>query len=58
MRPRAGEVMDHDRGEAAHTATTVFEPEPEPIWIGIYDAAGEKVYAIEEREPIGFRLGR
>lgn len=35
---------------------TVFEPERGPRDTGLLDANGVKLYASEEREPIGFRV--
>jgi hypothetical protein len=32
----------------------VFEAAEEPYWIGLYDRDGRKLYAIIERNPIGF----
>lgn len=37
---------------------TVFEVEGAPRDTGIYDASGVKLYAVEDREPIGFRVKR
>lgn len=34
----------------------VFEPGNEPVFTGLYDAQGNPLYAIEEREPIGFKV--
>ena len=55
-RLRASEVSDSDLGWSATTAGTVYEPEPTPRWTGLYDVGGEKLYAVEERGPVGFAL--
>lgn len=33
---------------------TVITDEPEPHWTGLYDAHGNKIMAIDARDPIGF----
>ncbi len=37
-------------------ATTVFEPDETPVFTGLYDAAGNKLFRETEREKIGFNL--
>lgn len=33
---------------------TVFEPDRDPAWTGLYDAAGVRIMAVDEASPIGF----
>ena len=35
---------------------TIFEPEPCPIDTGVLDANGVRIYRVEDRDPIGFRI--
>lgn len=51
--PLAGEWWEHREHTAANT---VYEREREPRWSGLYDAAGVKLFAVNEMEPIGFRM--
>jgi hypothetical protein len=34
---------------------TVYEPDDTPRYTGLLDAQGNDLYAVEERNPIGFR---
>ena len=52
--PRA---WDSDEGAMTERPSmTVYEPAPEPRDTGLIDAQGVRIYAFEEREPIGFRV--
>ncbi len=36
---------------------TVFEPDFEPQFTGLFDSQGNELFAVETREPIGFKTG-
>lgn len=36
---------------------TVYEAEREPRDTGLLDASGVRLFAVEDREPIGFQIG-
>ena len=42
-----GETQDHP--------VTVYEPDDTPRYTGLLDAQGNDLYAVEQRNPIGFR---
>ena len=47
--PYAGEdCQDH--------GVTVFERDVSPQFTGLYDAHGNELWSVDEREPIGFRI--
>lgn len=50
---RASEWWEHQEHRAG---LTVHESDREPRWSGLYDAAGNKLFAVDEMEPIGFRM--
>jgi hypothetical protein len=50
--PRAD--WDDDAKALDHLARTVHEPEPKPRDTGLLDAAGKKLWAMDDRQPIGF----
>lgn len=49
----AEDWFEHREHAVAHT---VYEAERTPRWSGLYDANGIKLYATEDRQPVGFRL--
>jgi len=53
---RAGYYDDAAEAFVEHPHITVFEADNEPFRTGLLDANGADIYAVDEREPIGFRL--
>lgn len=41
---------------AERPTLTVYEAAPEPQDTGVLDANGTRLYRVEDREPIGFRV--
>jgi len=33
---------------------TVYEPDDEPVWTGLYDINGARIYSVADRQPMGF----
>lgn len=56
-RHRLATVSDED-GWQADTAAVIHVDEQEPRFTGLYDSAGQPLYAVEDKSPVGYRLGK
>lgn len=55
--PAVADVVSDGDGRLTSTAGTVYERDAQPKWTGLYDHGGNRLYAFDEREPLGFWLG-
>ena len=55
IKPRAADIdIDSDPDAENYLSRTVYEPDSAPQPTGLFDANGNELYAIDEREAIGF----
>jgi len=46
----------NEDGEVSMTADEVFEDDDDPIFSGLYDASGQKLYRESVKQKIGFHM--
>lgn len=50
--------LDGGNNEIAVTAHDVIVQDDTPLFTGLFDADGVRLYAVSDREPVGFKLRR
>ena len=53
-RGKGADSWDYEEARPPTLSLAVIEANPEPVFTGLLDAAGNRLYSVDELDPIGF----